>query len=400
MRISSSGLLVGAVNAMIEQQAALARTQNQVATGNRVNNASDDPIAAVRILDLTRTQAESDQFGKNSDIARGRLSEEEQALSDSTSMLQSVRDLVVQAANTATLSDSDRKAIAAELSQKLEQLTAIANRKDSNGDYLFSGMSARTQPFTVNGTGGVNYVGDQSVRNVQIGPGQTVVDGHSGYDVFMNITQGNGTFVTGASSSNTGTGIMSAGSVTNAAAWVPDNYTLSFTAANTWQVVNSASTVVATGTYTSGSAIAFNGVQVNITGVPATGDSFSISKSGSEDVFATMNKLIGALSQPSTSPAPQAQLDMILGQGLQQLDQIGDHLSDVRSQVGARLTLLDDGDDARANLKVDLQTSISNLRDLDYGQAVTQLNQQLTGLQAAQLSYTKIAGLSLFNYMR
>src|SRR5689334_4538353 len=142
MRISSAGLLVGAVNAMIEQQSALARTQNQVATGNRVNNASDDPIAAVRILDLTRTQSESDQYGKNSDIARGRLNEEEQALSDSTSMLQSVRDLIVQAANTETLSDSDRKAIAAELSQKLEQLTAIANRKDSNGDYLFSGMSA------------------------------------------------------------------------------------------------------------------------------------------------------------------------------------------------------------------------------------------------------------------
>ena len=107
MCISSSVLLVGAVNAMIEQQSALARTQNQVATGNRVNNASDDPIAAVRILDLTRTQAESDQYGKNSDIARGRLSEEEQALADSTSMLQGVRDLVVQAANTATLSDSD-----------------------------------------------------------------------------------------------------------------------------------------------------------------------------------------------------------------------------------------------------------------------------------------------------
>ena len=38
--------------------------------------------------------------------------------------------------------------------------------------------------------------------------------------------------------------------------------------------------------------------------------------------------------------------------------------------------------------------------DLDYAQALTKMNQQLVGLQAAQLSYTKISGLSLFNYLR
>lgn len=41
---------------------------------------------------------------------------------------------------------------------------------------------------------------------------------------------------------------------------------------------------------------------------------------------------------------------------------------------------------------------MSNLRDLDYAAAITRLNLQITGLQAAQASYVKIRGLSLFNY--
>jgi flagellar hook-associated protein 3 FlgL len=47
-----------------------------------------------------------------------------------------------------------------------------------------------------------------------------------------------------------------------------------------------------------------------------------------------------------------------------------------------------------------MASALSDLRDLDYAQALTQMNQQLVGLQAAQLSYTKISGLSLFNYLK
>ena len=38
--------------------------------------------------------------------------------------------------------------------------------------------------------------------------------------------------------------------------------------------------------------------------------------------------------------------------------------------------------------------------DLDYADAITKMNMQLVGLQAAQMSYSKISNLSLFNYLR
>jgi flagellar hook-associated protein 3 FlgL len=157
--------------------------------------------------------------------------------------------------------------------------------------------------------------------------------------------------------------------------------------------------VVTSGAYTAGSTIAFNGVQVAVSGVPAAGDSFAINQSGAEDVFTSLQKLVTALNKPSGAAATKAQLSTLLGGSLQQLDQVTDHMLGVRSQVGARLSTLDDATSSRDALSVELQSSISDLRDLDYAEALTKMNQQIVGLQAAQLSYSKISQLSLFNYL-
>jgi flagellar hook-associated protein 3 FlgL len=65
-----------------------------------------------------------------------------------------------------------------------------------------------------------------------------------------------------------------------------------------------------------------------------------------------------------------------------------------------RLSTLDSAEVSREARDIDLASSLSDLRDLDYAQALTKMNQQIVGLQAAQLSYTKISGLSLFNYLK
>ena len=219
----------------------------------------------------------------------------------------------------------------------------------------------------------------------------------------MNIPSGNGTFDTSVTASNTGTGAIDAGSVTNPPAWVADNYKLTFTSATTWEVTDSATptpTVVASGPYTSGSPIAFNGVQVVVTGAPAVGDSFSVNQSRGEDVFKSIGDIIAALRQTGNTPAANAKLSSALNGSLQQIDKATDHLLGVRSQVGARLSSLDTADSAREDLQLDLDSSLSDLRDLDYADALARMNQQLVGLQAAQMSYSKISQLSLFNYLR
>ncbi len=397
MRISTNAMHLNALRAMLSQQTALSRTQDQIASGRRVLSPADDPIAAVHIIELERALAESAQFTRNANLAANRLSLEEQALADAGQLLQRVRDLTVQA-NTATIDQSSLEMIATELRSLLEGLIDVANRRDAHGEYLFAGYSSSAQPFALTG-GGVTYHGDQGVRLVQIAPSQRVADSHSGYDVFMSVREGNGTFVTEASATNTGTGIIDPGTVLNHAAWVADDYTLTFTAADTWEVTDSGGTVIATGTYTPDAAIEFNGVRVSITGQPAAGDSFTIRSSRTEDMFAVIGDIIASLREPVASAADRALRANRLTAALVQIDQNLDHLSRLRAEVGARLSAVENSQTFRDDLELQLQTTLSELRDLDYAEALTRLNQQYVGLQAAQLSYSQIARLSLFNYL-
>lgn len=396
MRISTTQFHQMALDGILTQQNAAVRTQNQLASGKKILNPSDDPVGSVHVLELERALNESTQFGKNSDQIKGRLTLEEQALADAGTTMDQIRSLTVQAANTGGLGASDLQSIGTQINQLEQQLLDIANRKDGSGEYLFSGGATTTIPFVRSGAGVVSYAGNQLNRVVQIAPNQRVQDSDSGFDVFMNVPEGNGTFATSATGTNAGNGVITVGSVTNKAAWVPGNYTLSFTTATTWQVTDSTAAVVASGNYTSGNAIAFNGIQVAVSGTPAAGDSFAISQAHTQDFFKTLDNLVNALNQ---QPLNIGQLNTALGGALQQLDQGSGKLLSVRTAVGARLQTLDDGDSARDDQSVQLKSSLSTLQDVDYATAVTELNRQSLGLQAAQQSYTKIAQLSLFNFL-
>ena len=75
------------------------------------------------------------------------------------------------------------------------------------------------------------------------------------------------------------------------------------------------------------------------------------------------------------------------------------NLERIRSQVGSRLNAMDSQENLNDAYSLQLQTTLSRLEDLDYAEAITRLEQQLTGIQAAQQSFVRIQGLSLFNFL-
>ncbi|MDE2250657.1 MAG: flagellar hook-associated protein FlgK [Gammaproteobacteria bacterium] len=81
--------------------------------------------------------------------------------------------------------------------------------------------------------------------------------------------------VTAAAAGNTGGATIDAGSVPSMGSWVRANYTLAFTSATAYTITGSNGSSTA-GTYTPGTPISFNGFTVNLSGTPASGDSFSI----------------------------------------------------------------------------------------------------------------------------
>jgi flagellar hook-associated protein 3 FlgL len=397
MRVASSTIQQGALNGMLRQQAQLARTQNEVATGKRIQTPADDPPAAARLAGLERSLAENVRFSANSDSAVNRLNFEEQAIADVTNSLQRLQELALQANNTVVDTDS-RRMISAEMRSRLQEIRDIANRQDASGDYLFSGFRSNTRPFERE-VGGIVYRGDTGGRKIQIGPDQSVADGHSGFAAFVDIREGNGTFITSASSASTGTGVISAGSLFDPAAWVADDYTISFTSPTAYEVRDSASALVSSGTYASAGEIQFRGISVTISGAPAAGDTFNANAAGTESVFDTIDSLIATVEQATATPASRALFSSTMATVIGQLSASTDHMSSIRAEIGARLNTLESAANARDQLDVETQKVMSDLRDVDYAEAITRMNAQLVGLQAAQQSYTRIAGLTLFDYL-
>jgi flagellar hook-associated protein 3 FlgL len=407
-RISTAGLHATAIAQMLQQQVALSKTQAQVSSGQRIQTPADDPVAMTQILNLQRAQSQLTQYGTNAGAATDRLSLGEQAMGDLSTLLQRIQELATQA-NNGSLDDVSLHSISTELKSRAQDLLAIANRQDGNGEYLFAGYSTATQPFAGAG-GSVTYAGDQGVRQLQITPSQKIADGVPGQSIFMNVTEGNGTFVVN-NGVQTGTAIIGTQQVVNSTAWVPGNYTVSFTdtnadgVADTWSVTNDADpsvpkAVLASGAYQDGGAISFNGAQFTVSGQPAVGDTFKVRPAGTESLFKTVNDLIGALDASTSTPAGRAQLGTSINKAMAQLANGLNHVIDVRTEFGTRLNSLDTAASLRDDMKTQLTTSLSGLQDVDYAQAISTLNQQMVGLQAAQAAYTRIGQLSLFDYLR
>jgi flagellar hook-associated protein 3 FlgL len=372
------------------------QTQNQMSSGQSFTTASQNPTAAGSVNNYKQALAQSQQYGTNATSAQTNLNTEDNALSQVQTQLQALRNLALEA-NSGVLTNSNLSAIATQAVQIQNSLLSLANTQNGNGEYIFGGFAAQTQPFTVSATGAV-YNGDQGQRQVQIAAGQTVADGDNGDTVFDQIKTGNGTFAVAPAVANTGSGIVGATTVSNPAAYDGGTYAITFSAPGTYQVTEGA-TVVATGSYTDGSTIAFNGVQVTLSGQPAAGDSFALAPSGNQSLFTTVQNLVSALQTGVTTSASSTALNNSINSAINNIDQALNQTSNVRAPIGGRLNSITTQQSVATSQQTQLQQSISNLQGLDFAGAITTLDQQNTTLSAALQAFTLTQGLSLFKFL-
>ncbi|WP_020654799.1 flagellar hook-associated protein FlgL [Massilia niastensis] len=406
MRLSTLNIYKSATNQLGTLQSALARTQMQLSTQKRMLSPADDPVAAARALEVSQSQEMNLQFATNRSNARSSLSLVEDSLQNAGDLLQDIQQLAVNAGN-ATMLPSDREALATELEGRLADLLGVANSTDGSGGYLFSGYMATTQPFSQTPTG-AQYNGDQGQRNLQVGASRKIPLSASGSAIFEGGLTGNGSFQTQAAGANTGGGIISSGSVTDRAALTGNDYALSFTVAGTPAVttysVNNMSSapptpVLVNQPYEPGKQIVFDGLSFDIKGAPANGDSFTIEPSERQSVFTTVTDMIAALRAPADGTGGKAALTNNLNSALDNLKSAHDNVLTVQASVGAHMKELDYLDSAGDDLDIHYASTLSDLQDLDAVKAVSEFEQQKLTLQAAQLSFKTMSGLSLFNYI-
>jgi flagellar hook-associated protein 3 FlgL len=278
-------------------------------------------------------------------------------------------------------------------------LLSLANTQDGSGNYIFAGNASQTLPFALTATG-ASYSGDQVQQKVQIGAGLTVDTGDTGDAVFNQIKTGNGTFTVAPGPGNSGTGVIGATSVSNPTAYTGGTFSIKFGAPpTTYQVLNSANAVVASGTYAAGQAISFSGLQVTLTGQPGAADTFAVAPSTNQSLFTTVQNLVTSLQAGDSGAAAQTKLNNSIGTALNNIDQALSQASTVQAQVGGRLNLVTTQLSVGTGQQTQLQTSITALQGLNYASAVTTLDSQNTTLSAAMQAFTLTQGLSLFKYI-
>jgi flagellar hook-associated protein 3 FlgL len=404
LRISTNAIFQAGTTQINTLQGQMAKTQMQLSTNKRMLTAADDPIGSAKALELTQSQSTNTQFGTNRTNAGSSLSMVDKTLQDVTGQITDIQSLIVTAGN-AGYSDSDRAALATELEGRMADLLGSANTTDGTGTYLFSGYKTTTQPFTKTPTG-ATYQGDQGQRTLQVGSARKMAISESGSAVFEANVTGNGTFVTQATNGNKGSGIIAPGAVTDTSQLTGHDYSIAFAvtgtpAATTYTVTDNTtgSAVLSAQPYTAGAAIAFDGISFDIKGAPADGDSFGVQPSQKQSVFTTITNLIQTLRTPASGDAGKAALTNNLNAASLNMKNALDNVLTVQASVGSRMKEVDSLDSTGDDLNVQYQTTLSGLQDLDMVKAISLYTQQQQTLQAAQVSFKTMSGLSLFNYI-
>jgi len=416
------------------QQGDFLKVSQQIASGRRVVNPSDDPQAASRAVGVDQAKAVTQQFMDSRVSARNSLAQTESILNSVSDAVTSAKTLLIQASSD-TLSDVDRESIASELKGVYETMIGQANATDGNGRYLFGGYADNAPPFVKDADGNVQYKGDSNAREQRVDASRLMPVTENGESIFQSVPSGAG-YVAEAVKTDVADGesVRNVGSVTFSGPQVTDvndpDYGESFRIVfggdadsptlridkfdgMGWEALEFApdpdpadpnTGPIVDRPYTGeGQQLAFGGISISLQGQPAAGDEILVARSGSEqrepDLFRTMEEAIRVLENPADNETKKADLRNTLNTSMRDLDNALDNVLTVRASAGARLNELDVIDAVGGNRMLNYEQTLSDLVDLDYASAISEYSLRQIGLQAAQKAFVDIKGMSLFDFM-
>lgn len=413
MRISTVTMFDQSVSSMNRQQSEFLKVGQQIASGRRVVNPSDDPQAASRAVGVSQAMSVNKQYADARITAQNSLAQEESILNSVSDAIASAKTLLIQASSD-TLSDVDRQSISSELRGIYETLIGQANATDGNGRYLFGGYQDNSPPYVRNADGTVRYVGDDNVREQRIDASRLMPVADNGNTIFASVPSGAKYVVDTtpeSGSANQGNVTFSGPQVINSSdpgygtqyrvrfAGEGDDATYTVSAFNAgtgdWEPLAEHNELA----YTSGEQISFGGLSLTLEGEPVEGDGFTLGRATDmePDLFKTFEKALAVLSEPAETPAEKAALRNTLNSAMRELDNALDNVLTVRASVGARLNELDVVDAVADNRMLNYEQTLSDLVDLDYAQAIAEYSLRQVGLQAAQKTFVDIRSMSLFD---
>jgi flagellar hook-associated protein 3 FlgL len=307
MQISTNFLFDRATSQLSTIQNDLAKSQAQIAAQKQVLNPSDAPDQAAAIARLKSVLGRQESYGKSLDDLNSRLSIQGSTLENASNALIKINELAIQASNSAN-DPASRVLLATEMRGMRDQLLSLANSRDLNGKFIFSGSRMNTPPFAPDVQGQMVYQGDQTQMLQDIGDQRSVAMNRPGSQTFVRVVR------QASDGSSAGVGF-----------------------------------------------------------------------------FQSIDELIDGVATSNSSA---------MQRGLAEVDDLQLGLVQAQSQTGSDMQVIEQQNATIQDTQLTLKSALSNLEDLDYASAITQMKKQMLALEAAQSSFVKITQLSLFSYLR
>lgn len=428
MRISSTLFFRTGLNSINAQQSDLLNIYQQMGSGKRMVTPSDDPLAAAQAINISQSQSLNARYTENRNVIKQSLNSEETSLKSVVSSLQDVKTQLIGAGN-GVLSDADRRSLADALKSAKSTVLAQANATDGNGQYIYSGYQGDQKPFSDSG----DWNGFSGQRLVQVDQTRQLSGSDLGSDVFARVTPGSQKYLTAAGSANAGTGQIASPSITDptgefvgaifeitfvadpadpdpANPTLPAQYQITVKDASGNPVSTSATlpdnpTLPQAYDAEQGVISLPGGVSVALSGQPVIGDTFSATPASSlsssdMNIFKSFDDIIAALDSNTldgTDPVAVANLRNAVNSALQRFDVHYDNVLTIQSSVGARLAEVSAIDENGTSRGLSYSKRLTQLENIDYYTASTQLQLRTAALEAAALAFKKIQSASILS---
>jgi len=187
MRISTAWGQQTSLSSMLNQQAQLNRTQQQLASGVKNLAPSDDPVVAKKVLDLTQGIDRTEQYVRNIGTAEARNSLEETVLDGVQDLYYRAQEITITARN-APLSVEDKQSLKQEIDLIIDNLASLSNTRGPNSEFIFSGDLSKQDAVAYNAvTESYGYEGGLNQRKIAIDITNQVADGELADNIFFGI---------------------------------------------------------------------------------------------------------------------------------------------------------------------------------------------------------------------
>lgn len=371
---------------------AIAKLQEQAATGSQINRASDDPASAYQVLGLNSQKRSLENYMSTISDASGVLEMSSTIISSMSDELSAIKVRLNQVLS-GTYDEDGRNRLARQINDALEQMVALANTKH-NGKYMFGGTDTVNQPYEVQRTGlditSVSYQGSEQERYVEVAPGVRTNAYYVGNELFCTDERGTPIFV-GDTGAVCGTGTSS----------ISGNAWLTVTHDGTDYNLSLGGATVDLGAVADLSNVAVKNAKgevlyVDARNISSTGKEM-ISVPGTYDIFTVLISVRDLLQNEqglSSSQLTECRKTLI-----ESLDEVNTLLLGNETSIGSKIGFIEALKDTLENIKFNTEDEATLLQEADIAQIAIDLSRREALYQLTLSVAGRLMSMTLLDFI-